>query len=86
MSATASTVTIELKELIAIVATEVASKIVSDLRENDIKPLASRVTTVEKNNNKEKQEFGHFKGMFEGAWKLAIIIVAVLEAYHYLKT
>lgn len=87
-----STVVIGMKELISLMAKEVAQQVADELRDKDIAPLTKRITDLEvlvarpnPDVSRTANSFEHMKGMFDGAWKLAVMIIAVIEAWHYLK-
>lgn len=86
------TVAIPMKELISLMAKEVAQQVADELREKDINPLRSRLSLVELRMAapipdlvNQRSSFDHLKGMFDGMWKLAVIALSLLEAWHYIK-
>ena len=73
---TGTSVTMDMKDLIELMATEVARNVVDQLREEQITPLAGRVSEL------EKRQQGQW-GAYEGIWKLGVILMALAEMYHY---
>lgn len=86
------TVEIGVMELITLMAEKVAQKVGEEIRENDIAPLLERMSAIELKQVAPNPEVTRatnanlrLHSMFEGAWKLSLIALTVIEAWHYLK-
>jgi hypothetical protein len=79
-----------MKELIGLMASEVARRVADELRETEIVPLNKRVNSLEmkmvqpsKTSQENSLTLAHYKGVFDGLWKAGVIVIALVQLLHY---
>lgn len=79
---TEHSVTIGIKELITMTASEIARKVSDELRTAEIEPLHKRIDEVEARLEKK---LAWSSGVFDTFAKLGLVGLCLLEAFHYIK-
>ena len=88
MTSVGTLVSLDMKDLITLMASEISRKVVDELREGEIDPLKKELADL-KNKfaapSPNTIAMARLSGGFEALWKLGVVTLAALEAWHFLK-